>query len=165
MKGIYAGSFDMPTLGHEWMIKEGSKLFDKFIVAVGVNPDKKSMFTIDERMDMLSEILISNGDTSTSIEILGNEYLINYAFTRKCTHIIRGIRSVSDYEYEKAMRYINEDIALKRDITTVMLIPPKGLIEVSSSLVKGLIGPSGWENVVSRYVSDSVLERIIEKCS
>src|ERR1039457_2239019 len=106
--GVYAGSFDPLTIGHLWMIEEGIKLFDQLIVAVGVNPEKRYTFTLEERMSMLRESLKQY--RNLSITSFSNRYLIDYAKSVDATHILRGIRSESDYEYERTMRNINGDL-------------------------------------------------------
>ena len=74
--------------------------------------------------------------------------------------MLRGIRTAGDYEYERTMRYVNSD--LNPGITTVFLQPPREFVEISSSVVKGLIGPDGWETAVKRYVPDPVFEKLRE---
>ncbi len=156
--GVYAGSFDPLTIGHMWMIEEGARLFDKLIVAVGINPDKKSTFNVEDRLEMLCESC--NEFANVSIVSYSNLYLIDYAKSVKATHIVRGIRSAGDYEYERSMRNINGD--LDPAICTVFLMPPRHIAEVSSSMVKGLIGPSGWRKIVRKYVSEPVYRRLLE---
>lgn len=153
---VYAGSFDLLTNGHLWMIEQGAAIFDKLIVSVGINPDKKTMFSVDERLEMLKQTTktISNVET----ESFPFQYLVNYAQSKNAQSILRGIRTVSDYEFERGMRYINADFNPR--ITTVFLIPPRELVEVSSSMVKGLIGPNGWESVVKRYIPLPVFEAL-----
>src|SRR6202000_1944144 len=135
--GVYAGSFDPPTIGHLWMIEQGVRLFDRLIVAVGVNPDKKYTFTLDARLEMLRDS--TKKFRNVSIASFSNRYLINYAQTVGASHILRGIRTESDYEFERTMRNINGDLDPK--ICTIFLMPPRGIAEVSSSMVRGLIGP------------------------
>ena len=85
--------------------------------------------------------------------------MINFAQALGATHVLRGIRSESDYEYERTMRYINGD--LDGTICTVFLMPPRDIAEVSSSMVKGLVGPQGWQKVVRKYVPDPVYARLL----
>lgn len=156
---VYAGSFDPVTIGHLWMIKSGAGLFDKVVIAVGTNPDKKSHFTLKERIRMLEES--TAGYDNVSIDKYPNKFLIKYAESIGAKFILRGIRSTTDYEYEKSLSYINRH--LNSEIETIFLLPPRELIEISSSIVRGLVGPEGWESVVSKYIPPSVLERLISK--
>ena len=154
---IYAGSFDPPTNGHLWAIEEGAKLFTPLIIAIGVNPDKKYAFSIPERIAMLEEMVADiSGDFR--IESFENQYLADYAKSIEADYILRGIRNTGDYEFERGMRNINQD--LQPGITTIFLMPPRELAEISSSLVKGLIGPEGWKEVVKKYVPLSVYRHI-----
>lgn len=156
--GVYAGSFDPLTIGHLWMIEQGVGLFDRLIVAVGVNPEKRYTFTLEERLKMLSESLKQY--RNLSITSFSNRYLIDYAQSVNATHILRGIRSESDYEYERTMRNINGD--LDPAICSVFLMPPRDIAEVSSSMVKGLVGPKGWQKVVRKYVPEPVYRRFVK---
>lgn len=156
---VYAGSFDPPTVGHLWMITQGAHLFGRLAVAVGVNPDKKYTFALEERLSMLRES--TKSFPNVSVAAFSNRYLIHYAESVGASHILRGIRSESDYEFERTMRNINGD--LDSDICTVFLMPPRDIAEVSSSMVKGLIGPAGWKAIVRKYVPPPVYRRLL-KC-
>jgi pantetheine-phosphate adenylyltransferase len=155
---VYAGSFDPPTNGHLWMIERGAALFDILIVAVGVNPNKTSMFSINARIDILR--MATKKFANVGIVQLTNKFLVMYAKAIDAAFILRGIRTESDYEYERVMRNVNSD--LNPDITSVYLMPPRGIAELSSSMVKGLIGPDGWETIVGKYVPGPVLEKLRE---
>src|SRR5215831_1112707 len=157
-KCIYAGSFDPMTNGHLWMIREGSRLFDRLVVAIGVHPAKKCSFTIEERMSMLKASL--SGVANVTVCSFSAAFLADYARQISVGYILRGIRGETDYEYERGMRYVNED--LNPALTTVFLIPPREIVEVSSSMVKGLIGPAGWEGVVANYVPAPVYRKILD---
>ncbi len=153
---VYAGSFDPPTKGHIWMIEQGVSMFDKLIVAIGDNPSKRYSFSVEERLQLLR-------DSTSHLEHLeiahfDNRYLVDYARKMKADFVLRGIRSPHDYEYERVMRHINADMA--PEITTVFLMPPRDIAEVSSNMVKSLIGPQGWEETVQRYVPDPVFRMI-----
>jgi pantetheine-phosphate adenylyltransferase len=156
--GVYAGSFDPPTIGHLWMIEQGERLFDRLIVAVGVNPEKKYTFSVEARLEMLRES--TKQFRNVFVASFSNRYLIHYAQSVGATHILRGIRSESDYEFERTMRNINGD--LDADICTVFLMPPRGIAEVSSSMVRRLIGPVGWPKIVRKYVSPAVYQKLLE---
>ena len=156
--GVYAGSFDPLTVGHLWMIEQGVSLFDRLIVSVGINPEKRYTFSLEDRLDMLRDSL--KQFRNLAVTSFSNRYLIDYAQTVGATHILRGIRSESDYEYERTMRNINGD--LDATIVSVFLMPPRNIAEVSSSMVKGLVGPKGWQKVVRPYVPEPVYRRLLK---
>ncbi|MGJ8657271.1 MAG: pantetheine-phosphate adenylyltransferase [Akkermansiaceae bacterium] len=153
---VYAGSFDPPTNGHVWMIEQGLKLFDHLYVAIGSNPAKDYTFSVPERLKMLRESIPSC--ERLTIAQFDNRYLVDYAHEVDAHYILRGIRSPNDYEYERVMRHINADMA--PEITTSFLMPPRDIAEVSSSMIKSLIGPDGWEDIVRRYVPQFVFEQL-----
>lgn len=156
-RAVYAGSFDPPTNGHLWMIAEAQQLFDELIVAIGINPDKKSSYTLDERRLMLESITADFANVR--IDTFANEFLVNYANSVHAGFIVRGIRSSADYEYERTIRHINAD--LQPDIKTVFLMPPREIAEISSTMVKGLVGPQGWRDIVPRYVPEAVFAKML----
>lgn len=90
------------------------------------------------------------------VDHFDNRYLVDYAKKKGATYILRGIRSPNDYEYERVMRHINADMAPQ--ITTIFLMPPRDIAELSSSMIKSLTGPEGWEETVKRYVPPQVFE-------
>jgi pantetheine-phosphate adenylyltransferase len=155
---VYAGSFDPPTNGHLWMIERGLEMFDRLIVAIGSNPSKHYSYSLEERLEMLR----AAAPNSERLEIaqFDNRYLVDYAAKMGAAYILRGIRSPGDYEYERVMRHINSDMA--PEITTVFLMPPRDIAEVSSSMIKALTGPDGWEDTVRRYVPPQVF-KLLEK--
>lgn len=153
---VYAGSFDPPTNGHIWMIEQGVALFDKLIVAIGDNPSKRYSFNVEERLRLLRES--TTHCQHLEIEYFDNRYLVDYARKMDAGFVLRGIRSPHDYEYERVMRQINGDMA--PEISTVFLMPPRDIAEVSSNMVKGLIGPDGWQETVKRYVPEPVFRMI-----
>jgi pantetheine-phosphate adenylyltransferase len=151
---VYAGSFDPPTNGHLWMIQRGLEMFDRLIVAIGSNPSKSYSYTVEERLEML-RASVPDSDR-LEIDHFNNRYLVDYAKKKNATYILRGIRSPNDYEYERVMRHINADMA--PEITTAFLMPPRDVAELSSSMIKSLTGPEGWEETVKRYVPDEVFK-------
>lgn len=155
---VYAGSFDPPTNGHLWMIERGLELFDRLYVAIGSNPAKTYTFSVEKRLKLLRDSLPSC--ERLTISAFNNRYLVNYANEVNAQYILRGIRSPHDYEYERVMRHINADMA--PDITTTFLMPPRDIAELSSSMVKSLIGPTGWEKPVCRYVPQAVFSALQE---
>lgn len=154
---VYAGSFDPPTRGHMFMIEKGSELFDRLIVSVGINPNKVYTFSVAQRLEMLRAC--TAGLANVVVESFEGQFLAHYARGRGAGYILRGVRSEEDYRFEHAMRNVNAD--LEPGLTTVFLIPPREICEVSSSFVKGLVGHDGWQEVVKPYVPEAVYERLL----
>ncbi len=155
---VYAGSFDPLTNGHLFMIQRGLELFDHLYVAIGNNPMKHYTFDVQTRMHLLKESLPSC--ERLTVDHFDNRFLVDYAKEVGAKYILRGIRSPSDYEYERVMRNINSDMA--PDIDTVFLMPPRDMAELSSSAVKGLVGPMDWQDIVRRYVPAPVFAALEE---
>ncbi|MBI1969724.1 pantetheine-phosphate adenylyltransferase [Candidatus Woesearchaeota archaeon] len=158
-KAVYAGSFDPITNGHLWMIERGIRLFDELVVAIGVNPDKKYAFSLEERLAMLRETIGQH--PNVTIDTFEHLFLVNYAKAVGAQYVLRGIRTEADYEYERGMRHINSD--LDPEIEMVFLMPPRGIAEISSSVVKGLVGPAGWQDIVKQYVPEAVYRKFLER--
>ncbi len=156
---IYAGSFDPPTSGHMYMIEKGAELFEHLVVAVGVNPKKSYTFTVEERLEMLRACCREM--ENVEVDSFEGQFLVRYAHGRGAGYVLRGVRSEEDYRFEHAMRNVNED--LEPGVTTVFLIPPREICEVSSSFVKGLVGYEGWEEVVRPYVPEPVYEKLLAR--
>jgi pantetheine-phosphate adenylyltransferase len=159
-KAVYAGSFDPITNGHMWMIKKGSEMFDQLIVSVGTNPEKRYTFDATDRFIMLADAIKEELPKKDNITLatFEKQMLIKYARKVGGNFLLRGIRSVKDYEYEKDMMHINSD--MEPNITTVFLFPPRDIAEISSSAVKGLVGYDGWEEAVQKYVPSNVFEAL-----
>ena len=155
-KAVYAGSFDPVTNGHMYIIRQGALLFEELVVAVGTNQDKSYRFSAEERVDLLNRCTAD----IPNLEVTGfqDQYLVHFAAAIGATHLLRGIRNEHDYHYERTMRHVNQDI--NPDISSIYLMPPRYLSEVSSSFVKGLVGAEGWEAVVTKYVPVPVLEAL-----
>lgn len=161
MKYVYAGSFDPPTIGHEWVIRQATKLADsgELVVAVGVNPAKKPMFSVWERVEMLKQL--TRPFSHVSIDSFENAFLIDYAKKIRADFIVRGVRNAEDALAELAMHEFNR--ARNGVIHTVFVPTAREYSLVSSRFVKDLIGPQGWEEVISSYLSPLVWERVIQK--
>ncbi len=128
---IYPGSFDPVTNGHLDIIKRGVKLFDTIIVAILINPRKTGLFTVEERLDMLNETLKDIPHVrAESFEGL----LVDFAAQKSATAILRGLRAVSDFEYEFQMALMNRK--LNREIQSVYLMTGLRWIFTSSSIIK-----------------------------
>jgi pantetheine-phosphate adenylyltransferase len=134
-RAIYPGSFDPITNGHLDIIQRGCKLFDEIIIAVLVNPEKKPFFSVEERCAILDDVLkeIDRGDCTLSVDSFEG-LLVQYAADRKANAIVRGIRAISDYEYELQMALMNR--RLEPAIETVFMMPAEIYSYVSSRLVK-----------------------------
>jgi pantetheine-phosphate adenylyltransferase len=158
-KAVYAGSFDPITNGHLWMIEQGAQLFDELIVAVGTNPDKQYTFTLTERLRMAEDVAASL--EQVRVARFDRQFLVRYAQVIGADYILRGIRNEGDYAYERAMRHVNSDLC--PEVVTVFLMPPREIAEVSSSMVKGMVGPHGWKEVVDQYVPPATYQMILAK--
>ena len=134
-RAIYPGSFDPVTNGHLDIIERGCKLFDEIIISILVNPDKQPFFTLEERQQMLNEVLpsISQGRCTVRVDSFQG-LLVNYAVAQQADVIVRGIRAISDYEYELQMALMNR--RLEPGIETVFMMPAETYSYVSSRLVK-----------------------------
>jgi pantetheine-phosphate adenylyltransferase len=128
---IYPGSFDPVTNGHIDIAKRGLKLFDHIIVAILHNPDKRSLFTIEERLDMLNESM--SGIDQIEFDTFDG-LLVDYAHQRRACAILRGMRAVSDFEYEFQLALMNRK--LQRQVETVFLMTGLRWIFTSSSIIK-----------------------------
>ncbi|MGI8732447.1 MAG: pantetheine-phosphate adenylyltransferase [Pyrinomonadaceae bacterium] len=134
-RAIYPGSFDPVTNGHLDIIERGCKLFDEIIIAILINPEKQPFFTIEERQQMLAEVLqkINRGTCGVRVDAFEG-LLVQYAIAQKADAIVRGIRAISDYEYELQMALMNR--RLEPSIETVFMMPAETYTYVSSRLVK-----------------------------
>ncbi len=150
---ICPGSFDPVTLGHVDIIRRAATLFDKVIVAVLVNMEKKPWFTIEERTDLLKKAT----EGIPNVEIAGFEgLLVDFAAEHEACAIVKGLRAVSDFEYEFQMALTNSK--LNHEIETVFLTTSAENMYLSSSIVKqvGLLGGD-----ISPFVPDCVREEIL----
>ena len=128
---IYPGSFDPVTNGHIDIVERGLKLFDRIIVAILVNPSKESLFSVDERIEMLKESL--KRFPNVEIDTFGG-LTVDYGVKRKAHAILRGMRAISDFEYEFQLALINRK--LNREIQTVFLMTSLRWLYISSSIIK-----------------------------
>ena len=153
--GIYPGSFDPPTYGHLDLITRAAKLFDTLVVAVARNNEKNATFSVEERVDMLTAITrdISN------IEISSFEGLtVDFARERNATALVRGLRVVSDFEYEITIAVANQK--LNPEVDTLCLMPSENFLLVSSRIVREIAHFGGD---VSEFVPPEVAERLRSK--
>ena len=152
---VYPGSFDPVTNGHLDIVERGLKIFDKIIVAILTNPGKKFLFTLEERIEMLAESL----EKFPNVEIDTFDGLtVDYAAHKKAHGILRGLRAMSDFEYEFQMALMNR--RLNRDIQTVFLMTGLRWIYTSSSIIKEAAQFGGSiESMVPTLVEKKIREK------
>jgi len=128
---IYPGSFDPVTNGHLDLIERGAKIFGRLVVALLRNTDKQPLFTLDERVEMLREV--TKSFPTVEVDVFQG-LLVDYARRRGATVILRGIRAVSDYEYELQMALMNRK--LEPGLETVFMLPAEAYSYLSASVVR-----------------------------
>ena len=152
VKALYPGTFDPPTNGHVDLIQRGAKIFDQLTVAILVNPVKNPLFTVEERVEMLREVTGSIGNVSIATF---DGLMVEFARKQEATAVLRGIRAISDYEYEFQMALMNRRLA--PEIETVFLQPAGRYSFVSSRMVKEVFSFGGD---VTGLVPPNVLKRL-----
>lgn len=152
-KVLYPGSFDPITYGHMNIIEQASKLFDKVYVAIMINPNKKPMFSIEERIKMIEEIY----KQFDNVRVVYGTVTVDLASECECSAILRGLRSLSDYEYEVSMAQVNKQISNGK-VNTICLFSDANYQFLSSSIVKE-IDKLGKD--LSAYVHPIVEENMI----
>lgn len=155
---LYPGSFDPVTYGHLDILERATELFDTIIVTIAVNNQKESVFSGDERAELIQQSL-EDKSWSDQVEVAQfTGLLVNFAKERGATTLIRGVRQVSDFEYEFRMALMNRRLAPK--VETVFLMPDEQLTFVSASLVKEI---AYWEGDLSSFVPPHVAEALHSK--
>ena len=152
VKAIYPGTFDPPTNGHIDLIQRGSKLFEHLTVAILKNPVKNPLFTVEERVEMLREVTASLPNVSISTF---DGLMVEFARQQGATAVLRGIRAISDYEYEFQMALMNRRLA--PEIETVFLQPAGRYSFISSRMLKEVFSFGGD---VTGLVPPNVLKRL-----
>lgn len=135
---VYPGSFDPLTNGHVDIIKRGSRLFDRIVVAILVNIEKSPLFSVNERVDLISEVF--REESNVEVDTFDG-LLIDYARRREASAIVRGLRAISDFEYEMQMALMNR--RLNKEIETVFMMPAEAYTYVSSRIVKEVFALGG----------------------
>jgi pantetheine-phosphate adenylyltransferase len=152
VKGLYPGTFDPPTNGHIDLIQRGAKLFEHLTVAVLRNPIKNPLFTVEERVEMLTESTATIGNVSVGTF---DGLMVDFARQLGATAVLRGIRAISDYEHEFQMALMNRRLA--PEIETVFLQPAGRYSFVSSRMVKEVLSFGGD---IAGLVPPNVLKRL-----
>mgnify|MGYP001542704658 FL=1 len=154
-RAIYPGSFDPVTLGHMDIISRSSKLFDKLIVGVLVNSSKVPLFSAEERVNMIKGVV----SEYANVEVRSFDgLLVEFARLCKATAVVRGLRAVTDFEYELQMSQTNHIIA--PDIDTIFLTTNLNYAYLSSSVVKEVARYGGD---ISKFVAPEVRRQVLEK--
>lgn len=150
---VYPGTFDPITNGHVDLVERASKLFDKVIVAVAANPSKTPLFDLKQRVDMARQVL----GNMAGVEVCGfSELLVDFAHTCKANVILRGLRVVSDFEYEMQLASMNRHLAA--NVETLFLTPAEQFSFISSSLVREVAMHGGD---VSEFVHPLVYKELV----
>ena len=152
---IYPGSFDPITMGHVDIIHRGARLFERIVVAVLLNADKAPLFTVQERVNIAGEVFRDR--PNVEVETFDG-LLVDYARRKQAGVIVKGLRAVSDFEYEMQMALMNR--RLNPDIETVFMMPTEPYTYVSSRLVKEVVALGGS---VKGIVPEIVERRLREK--
>jgi pantetheine-phosphate adenylyltransferase len=152
---IYPGSFDPPTNGHLDLVERGSKIFDELIVAVLRNSEKTPLFSIGERRRMLEDL--TDGFKNVRVDVFDG-LTVDYASRVKASAMLRGIRALSDYEYELQMALMNRK--LRPELETVFMMPAEKYSYLSSRLVREVARLGGD---ISKLVPELVEQRLREK--
>ena len=153
---MYPGTFDPITLGHEDLVRRACRLFDKVVVAVAANPGKEPMFSLEERVDLAKSVLSEIGN----VEVSGYEGLtVDFARDNNLQVILRGLRAVSDFEYEFQLANMNRH--LTDEVETAFLTPTESYTYISASLVREICTMGGD---ISEFVSPKVSTALMERC-
>ncbi|MCW9027385.1 MAG: pantetheine-phosphate adenylyltransferase [Kangiella sp.] len=154
-KVLYPGTFDPITKGHMDLVDRACRLFDKVVIAIAHSPSKKPLFSLDERVDMVRMIFADN----PQVEVLGFRGLLaNFAKKNEAIAILRGIRAVSDFEFEFQLANMNRH--LDPDLESVFLTPSEKYSYISSSLVREVASLGGD---ISAFVDERVEQALLEK--
>jgi pantetheine-phosphate adenylyltransferase len=157
LRAVYPGTFDPITRGHEDLIRRASRLFDEIIVAIAENRNKTPFFSLEERVDLASEVLAD----VPGVRVEGfSSLLIDFAARHEANVVLRGLRAVSDFEYEFQLAGMNRN--LKPDIETIFMTPSDQYMFISSSMVREIARLGGD---VSAFVHPLVKRRLSEKIS
>lgn len=154
---IYPGTFDPITNGHIDIIQRASGLFDNVIIAIAVNPDKAPLFSEEQRKDMIQNV------TAHLKNVIVDSFeglLVRYAEKKNAQVIVRGLRAISDFEYEFQMSLTNRK--LSPNINTIFLMPNEKYSYLNSSLVRQL---ASYDSNVKEFVPEYVLKKLKEKFS
>jgi len=152
---IYPGSFDPITLGHVDIIERSSRIFDSVIVTLAINPSKTALFNSTERKQMVEDAV--KNIPNVSVEAFDG-LVVKLARKRKASAIIRGLRAISDFEYEFQMALMNRSMA--EDIDTVFLMPDERYTYLNSSIVRNV---ASFDGEIKNFVTNFVAQKLTDK--
>ncbi len=155
---IYPGSFDPFTFGHLDIIERGSKVFDKMVVAVAHNVSKKTTFSIEERVEVIEEVF-KNNDKVEVDSFKG--LLVDYSKSKGTNIVLRGMRSVSDFEYEMQMAHANK--SLDPELETVFMVTSRKYSHISSSLIMEIVSLGGSAGDLVPEIVEKKLKQKLQK--
>ena len=157
--GLYPGTFDPVTLGHLDIIARSAKLVDHLILGISTNPSKIALFSLKERIEMLEAEVAYLNKLGFSVEVQSfDSLLMNFAVSSGANVIIRGLRAVSDFEYEFQMTAMNQK--LNPDVETIFLMAEPSLQAISSRLVKEI---AQFDGDVSKFLTAEIRVRLLNK--
>ncbi len=158
---VYPGTFDPITLGHIDLIERSSQLFSKVIVTIAINPSKKPLFNVEERMEMIRDAIAPFKNVSVA---KFDGLIVDFARKVGAKVIIRGLRAITDFEYEFQMALMNRYLA--DDITTVFLMPHEQFTYLNSTIIKNVANFGGdIEKFVTKFVQKKLIEKLTQKGS
>ncbi|MEG0949892.1 MAG: pantetheine-phosphate adenylyltransferase [Bacteroidales bacterium] len=144
---VFPGTFDPFTIGHESIVRRALNLFDEIIIAIGINDSKRTYFSLEERVEMIRSLYRNN----PQVKVEAYDYLtVDFAQEHNAKYILRGIRSVTDFEYEKTIADVNREIS---GVETVVLFTEPAYTHISSTIVRELMR---FNKDVSEFVPDEL---------
>ena len=156
VSAMYPGTFDPITLGHEDLVRRATRLFDRVVVAVAANPSKETMFSLEERVELAQSVLAD----MEGVDVMGYAGLtVDFAKAHALQAIVRGLRAISDFEYEFQLANMNRH--LTDEVESVFLTPTETYTYISSSLVREICSMGGD---ISEFVSPKVKTALMERC-
>jgi pantetheine-phosphate adenylyltransferase len=158
---VYPGSFDPITNGHLDLLERGLKIFDRIVIAIADNPGKNPLFTLQERIELIKESLKGHPLESCVEVDTFHGLLVDYVKKAKANAILRGLRAVSDFEYEFQMALMNRK--LSTEVETLFLMTGIRFIYISSSIIKEVVMSGGCVNgLVPEPVERKLIERLVQ---
>ena len=153
--GVYPGTFDPPTYGHLDIIKRAANVFDVLVVAIMKNPEKRSFFTVDERVDMLN---VMCKDIENVKVVVGDGLTVDLAREHNAQFLVRGIRAIMDYEYE--LQIASANMVIGGDIETIFFLARPEHSYLSSSITRSIAEHNGD---ITKFIPESIIDIVVDK--